>query len=321
MWLLPLLCGGFAVAHDIHPAYLQITETAEGAVQLLWRQPVDAAAHPAIPSLSSAWLDSAPASRELTDQTLTLRWQVPPPHVPVAGQQLRVSSRKDSPTDVLVQVSYADGRQESAVLGPSHPQAVIGQERAQVALSGYFLLGIEHIATGYDHLLYLLGLVLLVGSARRLAITVTAFTVAHSITLACAALGMVRLDPAAIEVAIALSILYVAVELRRGQQGQSGLGRRWPWLVGFGFGLLHGFGFAGALSHVGLPDDAVAVSLLKFNLGVEVGQLCFVAVATLLLALLAARSPRLHRSAVAVLPICIGTVAAYWVIERLAVMV
>lgn len=315
-----LLCPACA-AHEARAALLRIVEADRGSVEVAWTQPLGHAEVAGIPFLSSLWLEADPSSREVTDQTLTLRWQVPAPHVPVAGQQLHISTGSASPSDVLVQVSYADGRQESAVLRPSHPQTVIGQERAQVALSGYFLLGVEHIATGYDHLLYLLGLVLLVGAPRRLVMTVTAFTLAHSITLACAALELVTLDPAAVEVAIALSILYVAVELRRGQQGEAGLGRRWPWLVGFGFGLLHGFGFAGALSRVGLPGDAVAGSLLKFNLGVEVGQLCFVAVAALLLMLLANRVPRLHRFTVALLPACIGAVAAYWVLERLLVLV
>lgn len=316
LWVRPL------PAHEIRAAYLVIHESSSGHVDILWRHPLDVTAQTVPrPSLSSGWLATDPLSRELTDQMLTLRWQVLPPHAPLAGQQLQLTQLKDQPVDVLVDVRYADGRRESAVLSASTPYFIVGEGRAQAALSGYFLLGVEHILTGYDHLLYLLGLVLLVRGLRHLLFTITAFTAAHSITLACAAMGLVHLNPAPIEVLIALSILYVAVEVRRGQQGHTGLGHRWPWLVGFGFGLLHGFGFAGALSRVGLPADAVAASLLKFNLGVEAGQVLFVGAVAGLLTLLAHRLPRVYGPAIASLPTLIGALATYWVLERLAASV
>jgi hypothetical protein len=184
------------------------------------------------------------------------------------------------------------------------------------AIGAYFGLGVEHIWTGYDHLLYLIGLMLLVGNLRSLLGVITAFTAAHSLTLAASVLGIVRLQPAPVEAAIALSILFVAVELRRGQLGKPGFAHAHPWVVAFAFGLLHGFGFAGALRSIGLPDGAVAAPLLLFNLGIEAGQCLFVAGLAALFWLLVRQLPSarmaLHRG----LPVVIGSLAAWWLIER-----
>jgi hypothetical protein len=187
-------------------------------------------------------------------------------------------------------------------------------------IATYTALGIEHILLGVDHLLFVFALLLIVRGFGRLVATITAFTLAHSITLAAATLGVIRVAPAAVEATIALSILFLAVELARRRAGPAGvpadLAWRWPWLVAFAFGLLHGFGFAGALGEIGLPQQAVPLALLFFNLGVEIGQLLFIG-ALLMVALLCRR---LSLAAPAWAPrfasYVIGSVAAFWVLER-----
>ena len=181
-------------------------------------------------------------------------------------------------------------------------------------ITTYFLLGVEHILLGIDHLLFVLALLLLVPGLRMLFWTITSFTLAHSVTLAAATLGFVNFPSRPVEAIIALSILFVASEIIRWRQGHPGISRRWPWLVAFVFGLLHGFGFAGALSEIGLPEHAIPLALLFFNLGVEAGQLLFIA-GVLLIWLFLKRlnwpewSWRMPAYA-------IGTVAAFWTIER-----
>jgi len=225
-----------------------------------------------------------------------------------------VGGLRRSITDVLVQVELADGRRIEAIVKPVDPTYRFELTQAAApAVPAYLKLGVEHILGGIDHLVFVLGLLLLVGPNVNLIKAVTAFTVAHSITLAAAALGWVSAPSALIECLIALSIVFVAAELLR--DGPS-LTRERPWLVAFVFGLLHGFGFAGALSEIGLPPKAVAASLLLFNIGVELGQLIFVGVAVAAILLL--RRIPLPRPASLAPPYAIGSFAAFWFIERLA---
>jgi hydrogenase/urease accessory protein HupE len=186
----------------------------------------------------------------------------------------------------------------------------------------YLLLGTEHILGGVDHLLFVLALLILVKGTRRLVWTVTAFTVAHSLTLAGATLGFVHVPGAPVEAAIALSIVFVAAEIIHGREGKVGLTERFPWVVAFTFGLLHGFGFASALSEVGLPQAAIPVALLFFNVGVETGQLLFIAS---VFALIAASQRVARRFDVAppawawrLPPYAIGSIASFWIIQRIA---
>ncbi len=200
---------------------------------------------------------------------------------------------------MLIRVEMLDGRKWTTIARPSQPWVEIAAAQSKLQVAGAYLrLGIEHIWGGIDHLLFILALLILVKGTRRLVATVTAFTVAHSLTLAAATLGFVHVPQAPIEATIALSIVFVACEIVHSRQGRPGLTERWPWLVAFAFGLLHGFGFASALSEVGLPQNAIPVALLFFNLGVEVGQLLFIAVVLAVIALvrkLRAQSRRSHR--------------------------
>jgi hydrogenase/urease accessory protein HupE len=191
----------------------------------------------------------------------------------------------------------------------------------------YTRLGIEHILTGVDHLLYVLAMLLLVTGWKRIVATMTAFTATHSLTLAAATLGWVHVPQAPVEACIALSILFVAREIVCSRKGQPGLTEQWPWVVSFTFGLLHGFGFAGALSEVGLPQTAIPVALLFFNVGVEIGQLLFVAAAVAFIACGRKIGERFRPTTIdsasltglrLVPPYAIGSVAMFWVIQRIA---
>jgi hydrogenase/urease accessory protein HupE len=230
-------------------------------------------------------------------------------------------------TDVLARIERRDGTTQVVRLTPDHTSFVVTTApNALDVVRTYFVLGVEHIITGADHLLFVLGLMFLVGSFRRLVATVTAFTVAHSITLAAATLGLVHVAQAPVEATIALSVMFVAAEVVHGARGQAGLAARAPWIVAFVFGLLHGFGFAGALREVGLPQKDIPLALLFFNVGVEVGQLLFIgavvtllAVATRIIGRSSNKEPgpwlaeRLIRTPVAYV---VGSVSAFWVVQR-----
>jgi hydrogenase/urease accessory protein HupE len=220
--------------------------------------------------------------------------------------------------DVLVRVERLDGSQQLERILAIDPGFTLKRSpgAGEVILT-YTWLGIEHILLGFDHLLFVLALVMIVRGMKSLLLTVTAFTVAHSITLVLATLGIANLPGPPVEAAIALSIVFVAVEILHLRQGREGLAVRKPWLVAFAFGLLHGFGFAGALAEVGLPQNAIPLALAFFNVGVEIGQLLFIAVVLLLmwLARLLLSNLLLERAPLLV-AYGIGGLASYWVIER-----
>ncbi len=244
----------------------------------------------------------------------------------IAGQTIAIQGLSATATDVLVRVDTPDGAVQTERLTPTMTSFVVrtSPDVGDVALS-YLWLGVEHILFGFDHLLFVLALVVLVRDWRRVALTVTAFTVAHSITLAAATLGFVSVPGPPIEAAIALSIVLVAVEIVNARRGMPSFTARWPWPAAFCFGLLHGFGFARALAEVGLPHQAIPIALLFFNLGVELGQLAFVAAVLSAGAILSGIiTPRLdpalaNRTSVRVdltAAYAIGTVAAFWLMER-----
>ncbi|MEJ2320656.1 MAG: HupE/UreJ family protein, partial [Gemmatimonadales bacterium] len=223
----------------------------------------------------------------------------------------------DTRTDVLARVERADGTTQVARLTPrDFVFTVVAAPGAAEVAQTYFGLGVQHILFGFDHLLFVLALVLVVGDWGRLAKTVTAFTVAHSLTLAAATLGLVHVPQKPVEAAIALSIGFVAADILRAADGRQSLTTRAPWLMAFSFGLLHGLGFASALSEIGLPAGDIPLALLLFNVGVEAGQLLFIAAVLLAIAVarrLPAAVPRLARPLPAY---AIGALAMFWVIER-----
>jgi len=235
----------------------------------------------------------------------------------ITGQTVRIDGLSSTVIDALARYERMDETTQVVRLTPSEPGFVITDSESwtQVAAT-YSLLGVEHILLGVDHLLFVLALLLLVPNIRTLVWTITAFTVAHSLTLAAATLGWVHVPQAPVEAVIALSILFVAVEIVHWHQGKAGIARKWPWIVAFTFGLLHGFGFAGALSEIGLPEHAIPLALLFFNLGVEAGQLLFIA--TVLAVWAMARRVSWPQWAWRIPVYTIGSMAAFWTIERVA---
>ena len=221
----------------------------------------------------------------------------------------------------MARLARDDGSVQLERILPSDPEFLVKASPGSFeVVQTYTLLGIEHIMTGFDHLCFVLALVMIVGFNRRLVWTVTAFTGAHSITLALATLGVIHVPGPPVEATIALSIVFVASEIVQQLRGRQGLAASKPWLVAFTFGLLHGLGFAGALAQIGLPANSIPIALLFFNVGVEIGQLLFIATvfaATRLLFLTAASRIDLRRAAI-VPAYAIGGLASYWVIERIS---
>jgi hypothetical protein len=236
----------------------------------------------------------------------------------LTGATLRIAGLNALPTDVLVRVSLQDGTEHSAILRSGNESFTIPEQATRVELGlSYWQIGTIHILEGFDHLLFLLTLLLIVTGLWPLLKTVTAFTVAHSLTLALATLGIVHIPPAPTEAVISLSIVLLAVEVVRKAGGEATLSERFPWLVAFTFGLVHGLGFAGALSEIGVPQNEVPLALLMFNVGVETGQVMFVVAVSLLLAGL----HKLHAHAgylvARTTPYAIGGVAAFWTLQRI----
>ena len=313
-----------AQAHDIRPAYLELKETAPGQFSVLWRTPVMAGMRlPVVLKLSDEVRNlKDPIVQELTDSLVERRWIQVGPHG-LAGKRIEFPGLQLTITDVLVRFEMLDGRKGATIVRPSQPWFESDAAPSKLRVAGAYLrLGIEHIWSGIDHLLFILALMILVRGTRRLVATVTAFTVAHSITLAAATLGFVHVQQKPVEACIALSIVFVASEIVHARQGWQGWTERWPWIVAFTFGLLHGFGFAGALNAVGLPQTAIPVALLFFNVGVEIGQLLFIAAILSIMALARWLSKRaaIPQPAWAwrVAPYSIGGVAAFWMIQRIA---
>jgi hypothetical protein len=237
----------------------------------------------------------------------------------LAGQTIGVAGLSATLLEVLVRIEPLNGRTLVGRLKPTDASLAVPTEPTawQVART-YLALGVEHILGGVDHLLFVLALLLIVRGRWLLIRTITAFTIAHSITLALATAGAVHLPRAPVEATISLSVVFLAAELAHLRQGRPGLTSRAPWIVAFTFGLLHGLGFAGALAGIGLPQGQIPLALVQFNVGVEIGQLAFVAAALALTALarrLAVPWPVWAWRAPAY---GIGTTAALWTVQRIA---
>jgi hydrogenase/urease accessory protein HupE len=310
-----------AVAHEARPAYLEITEVAPHRYSILWRTPLLSGMRlPVALRFPDRARDiTEPALRELPDSLVERR--IIEASGGLAGTRIEIVGLQATITDVLVRVQMLDGIHSTTLVRPSSPWIEIATARGPYAVAGAFLMhGVEHILFGYDHLLFVFALILIVRSGRVLLLTVTAFTVAHSITLSLATLGIVRVPGPPVEAIIALSILLLACEVIRKQRGQESLTAKWPWVVAFSFGLLHGFGFASALTEIGLPQGDIPLALFAFNVGVEIGQLVFIGVVlgALTLARRIGFSTAFERHGLSVAAYAIGILAAFWFIERLA---
>ena len=311
--------AGTASAHEVRPAYLEITETDDAVYDVFFKTPMRGDLRLALGVGFSGKIEIAqPVVSRAADGAMLQTWRIRAIE-PLAGQEVRIDGLEYTLTDALVRIAFADGRSWVQRLTPAQPRTTIPEApNAWQVAKTYLLLGIEHILLGIDHLLFVLGILLLAAGTRRLVVAVTAFTAAHSITLAAATLGLVHVPPGPVEAAIALSIVFVAVEIIHARSGRPAFAARRPWLVAFAFGLLHGFGFAGALSEIGMPEGQIPVALLFFNIGVEAGQLLFVAAVLGLAATARAGRLAVPRWAALVPPYAIGTVAMAWVFQRIA---
>ena len=306
-----------AVAHEIRPAYLQIDETAPAQYSVLWKVPAAGDRRLALYARFPAECQDLGEPVSSTEGGAYFeRWKMSCSGG-LKGQPVTVEGLRTSTTDVLARMSWIDGTTEVARLTPEHPDLILkgAQGTLQVAWT-YFVLGVQHILGGVDHLLFVLALMLLIRGRWMLFKTVTAFTLAHSITLAGAALGYFSLPQKPVEATIALSIAFVASELVKMKPGERRLSEAYPWVVAFSFGLLHGFGFAGALMEIGLPRNDVPMALLTFNLGVEAGQLMFVGVVLLIYAAVRSLITMPLQSMRGAAAYVIGVIAAVWFIDR-----
>jgi hydrogenase/urease accessory protein HupE len=321
-WLAALLLAlGAALplaADTLRPAYVELTQVDAAEWRLVWTLPVQADLSPALePTLPAGCAISGRVTREGSAAALVSRAAVRCTRA-IAGGRIGLTGLTQAQTDVVVRVAPLGRPVQTLRLTPDAPTAAIAERASRWTVAhSYFGIGIDHIVFGYDHLLFVLSFVLLLGRARRIVVAVTAFTVAHSVTLVGTMLGHISLPPAPVESVIALSILFLAVEVLKRDPAAPRLSERAPWVVAFGFGLLHGFGFAGALAQIGLPEGEVPMALLAFNLGVEAGQVAIVVIAAAAHALLRRFAPRFDRPVVRTAAYAIGTVAGIWFIERL----
>lgn len=316
---------GTVQAHEVRPGYLELREVGAGDYEVLWKVPAKGDRRLGLyVSLPGHCRSSEPTSR-FAGGAYIERWQAHCDET-LAGDRIHIDGLAGTRTDVLARVEQANGSTQTVRLTPGMPGFTVSAAASVwEVIRTYFKLGVEHILLGIDHLLFVLALLLLVRNWPRLIGTVTAFTVAHSLTLAAATLGWVHVPHAPVEAAIALSIVFVAAEVLHARNGRPGVAAGMPWVVAFVFGLLHGFGFAGALADVGLPEHAIPLALALFNVGVEVGQLLFISGVFIVIWLIQPYIDR-ERAANTVLSTTgklslpaayvIGTLASFWLIER-----
>jgi hydrogenase/urease accessory protein HupE len=315
--------GASSYGHALQPGYLELRLIDKDLYAVVWKTPASGGRAMAISAQLPEHCDPrTPGQPIWNGAAYVARWTASCPGG-LEGGAIHIDGLDQTSTDVLVRFDFADGVNEAHRLTASDPSFTVPAQPSRLeVVQTYFLFGVEHILLGIDHLLFVLALLLLVKGERRIIETVTAFTLAHSLTLAGATLGFVHMPGPPIEAAIALSIVFVASEIIHSRRGKPGLTERYPWVVAFTFGLLHGFGFAGALTEVGLPQKSIPIALLFFNVGVEVGQLLFIAsvFATIALAWQITRRINVPRPAWAwaVPPYAIGSLAVFWVIQRIA---
>jgi len=322
--LLLLALGVYAPvhAHESQPGTLALRQLAGDRFEVLWRAPIYfGRPHPCRPEWPAHWqMVVTPTVHELSDSHLFRSVvAVGPPGV--EANIIRFAGLEHTITDVFVRLTRLDGTTMTAVARPTKPYVQLRGQRSWHAAAGeYIALGFDHILQGIDHLLFVLGLLLIVKNRSMLFKTITAFTVAHSITLALATFGWARAPLPPLNAAIALSILFLGPEIVRSWRGETSLTIRYPWVVAFAFGLLHGFGFASGLSTTGMPRAELAPALLFFNLGVELGQLAFVFLVLALLASLRRIEFRWPRWAAMVPGYTVGSLGTYWTLQRVAIM-
>ncbi|PQB05385.1 HupE/UreJ family protein [Aureitalea marina] len=311
-----LFFGLVGHAHEIRPAYLQIVQIEQNTYQAYWKIPSMGEAAPKLRLVFTGNPKVTPLQApQSLNNSIIFRYQLEFPD-DLRGQNLYIEGLSNTLIDALVRVEYLNEETVVFMLQPDNDQIIIpGESSSWEVIKTYTILGVEHILFGIDHLLFVLALIIITVGFKKIVKTITAFTLAHSITLSMAVLGYANLPGPPVETVIALSIVFLALEIIKNINGEATLTSRKPWLVAFTFGLLHGFGFAGALMDIGLPQSDIPLALAFFNIGVELGQIAFVLVVLGLIYLLKkfkGWSPAMQK----VPAYLIGGVAAYWVIDR-----
>jgi hydrogenase/urease accessory protein HupE len=313
-------------AHEVRPAYLEMRQTGPETYDVLWKVPGQGDLHLGLYVELPATCSNVTEPRgTMGNASFTERWTVQCPGG-LSGGTIHIAGLNVTAVDVLVRLERLDGSTEVTRLTPSSPSFVVATEAGAVGVARtYTVLGVEHILSGIDHLLFVLALIIITRGGWNLVKTVTAFTVSHSITLTLATLGYIHVPQRPVEATIALSIVFVAAEILRGRQGHVGITARAPWIVALLFGLMHGLGFASGLKDAGLPEAHIPTALLFFSIGVEAGHFLFIAFILALAAVIfraASRLTPLNQRRFALLqlvpPYAIGSVAMFWMIQRLA---
>lgn len=313
------LCFFSAEAHESRPAYLDISESSQSVLSINWTRPVldrrVLQIQPVFPDFCKG--QGSYNSYQLAG-LLHEKWTLDCAGENLVNKQIRITGLANTITDVLLRFQARDGRIHVKLLDIKDSVFLIPAETAAVANVApyYFKTGLQHILEGNDHLLFVFSLLLLLNGFWRVIKAITAFTLAHSISLAAAVLGYVHVPSTPVEAVIALSIMFVARELLH--VNSDSLSRRLPWLIAAVFGLVHGLGFAGALAEIGLPEDEIPLALFMFNIGVEAGQVMFIIVASLLLLMLRKMTKVYYHRLEFISSHGIGGVAAFWLIGRVS---
>lgn len=303
-------------AHEVRPALLKIVQTDEDHYEVTWKIPTINNLSPKIKPLFTSGFELIQSSQKQSTCALTTTYQVNYADQ-LSGKKITIDNLEQTLIDVVLLIELLDGTVHSLIIQADNPSVIIPIEPSIVeVIKDYTVLGVEHIWFGWDHLLFVLCLLLLISGFAKLVKTITAFTLAHSITLVLSTLGLVTLPGPPVEAIIALSIVFLAREYYFTLQGKESLTARSPWIVAFSFGLLHGFGFAGALSEIGLPQQQIVNSLLFFNLGIELGQVIFV-VLMIVLAWLIRNIFTPNKQMRICMTYGIGALASFWLIERI----
>lgn len=305
-------------AHEVRPAFLHVTQVDTAQYSIIWKVPRNAGRTLAIQPIFPQGFDVR-LEKEYEKPGFVISSFTAHTNVSLPGKSIVIQHLEKTLVDVLIRIDLLQDISHSFILQPDKPRVVIPhQPNSFEVFKSYLILGFEHILLGYDHLLFVLALLLLVPSFKSLLLTITSFTIAHSITLGLASLDLVTLPSSPVEAVIALSIIFLAREFLQVINGIDSLTAKYPWSVSFTFGLLHGFGFAGALAEIGFPQQNLFTALLSFNIGVELGQIAFVLGCLLLYyvtkAIGLAKYTKPQRQVVSY---TIGGISSFWLIERM----
>ncbi|MEP3655689.1 MAG: HupE/UreJ family protein [Litorimonas sp.] len=299
-------------AHEVRPAFLRATETLPGEFNVVWKQPVLSGQRLRIRPTFPSECNQTEPRLDRSGDTVAERFKIT---CDLRDGIVSLPGLENTLTDAFVEISYLDGTARSALLKPADPALSLTGPKASPA-KDYLIIGVEHIIFGWDHLLFVIGLTLLVGG-RRVWGVATAFTLAHSITLAATAIGGITLPSRPVEILIAGSIVLLGIEVFRKRRGKDTLGARRPYLIAFAVGLIHGFGFAGALSEIGLPQGTELLALLLFNIGVELGQFAVIALSLMVLWSVTKLGQNWRKATETWFVYAFSSVAMFWVFQRM----